>query len=231
MKSCDTCLLKRREECFGKPEICSDYKQAPVMTEEQKKAWCREKRKRYEGRERIAEYRITPQPVSEDNKQREKKIKQNKSRINIYTKCDKYSGNLDEITEIFPQDVVILGYGESATTYRAGYYKMALVHKRKMRYMEDEVWTTKERAVLWGISEALGRINKPINIILFTSTNLGVASLYKKNGANADLCRKINDHIKEKGCTLSIYVLPHISKKLEEFLKKENREKNFRVLP
>ena len=37
--SCDTCMLKRREECFGSRTICGDYKHVPFISRDEKKAW------------------------------------------------------------------------------------------------------------------------------------------------------------------------------------------------
>ena len=38
-KSCKTCLEMKRGDCFGKQQVCDDYKYAPPMTEEKKQQW------------------------------------------------------------------------------------------------------------------------------------------------------------------------------------------------
>ena len=38
-KSCNTCMLMKRGECFGKKEICPDYKHSPSVSEKEKENW------------------------------------------------------------------------------------------------------------------------------------------------------------------------------------------------
>ena len=37
--TCKNCLSYKKEECFGKPVTCKDFKYAPNMTEEKKQNW------------------------------------------------------------------------------------------------------------------------------------------------------------------------------------------------
>ncbi len=38
-KSCKNCMVMKRGECFGKKNICEDYRYSPRVTEEIKRTW------------------------------------------------------------------------------------------------------------------------------------------------------------------------------------------------
>lgn len=38
-KTCNTCMLMKRGDCFGKNDICEDYKHSPSVSEREKKTW------------------------------------------------------------------------------------------------------------------------------------------------------------------------------------------------
>lgn len=227
-RSCNNCRLQRSGECFGKKRVCKDYKYAPTLTEEQARTWPKEMRYREEYHlpmrksSRIETIRKTSKFTSE------KKQALRKDEISLY---DTSYLNLYDFLRIHLDDIVIFGYGREADKENVGYYRVAMVSKLYMRYLEGTVQGTGNRALLVGILKALQRINKPTQIYICISTHIGLGCPQGWDWHNADLYAKINKCFVNKKCKVTVYVLHENQEQIRELLLKQNREKLFTVLP
>ena len=227
-KSCNNCRLKRNGECFGKNKICQDYKYAPVITEEQARAWPKEMRHREDYR---LPMRRDSQKVSLEKPNKyvsQKKQSKRKHEILLYE-----TSNLDlyEFLKNHQEDIVIFGYGKETDKTNMGYYRVAMVSKMHMRYVEDVVQGTADRSFLQGILKAIQRITKSTPIYIFASTYIGHGSSRGRDWHNADVYKKIEECIAIKNCKMTVCVLTENQEQIRELLLKQNREKYFMVLP
>lgn len=226
-RSCNNCRLKRNGECFGKNKICQDYKYAPVITEEQARVWPKEMRHR-------EDYRL---PMRKDNHKAatkkaskyvgQKNQAQRKNEILLYETSNL---NLYEFLKSHQGDIVIFGYGRETDKINMGYYRVAMVSKMHMKYMEDVLQETADRAFLLGILKVIQRITRSTPIYIFTTTHIGLGSSRGRDWRNADVYAKIEECIAIKNCKTTVCVLTENQEQIRELLLKQNRKKYFTVL-
>ena len=228
VRNCDNCRLKRNGECFGKNNICQDYKYAPAITEEQARAWPKEMRHR-------EDYRLPMRrdgqnvPLKKPKKYAsQKKQSKREHEILLYETSNL---NLYEFLQNHQEDIVIFGYGRETDRTNMGYYRVAMVSKMHMKYMEEVVQGTADRSILLGILKAIQRITKPTPIYIFSSTYIGLGSSRGRDWRNADVYKKIEECIAIKNCKMTVCVLAEKQEQIRELLLKQNREKYFTVLP
>lgn len=227
-KSCTNCRWKRSGDCFGKSKICQDYKYAPSVTDEQARAWPKEMRHREVFKLPMRkEYQEVAQ--RKPNKSVKKNISfQRKPEIELHEMADL---NLYEFLLNHQNEIVIFGYGKESENPNIGYYRVAMVSKMHMKYIEGTMKGTATRNLLQGIAEAVQRIKKSTPIYLFTTMHIGLGNSYGRDWSNADIYKKIEDCIAIKKCKMTVCVLKEKSEQIRELLLKQNREKCFTVLP
>lgn len=227
-KSCKNCRWKRSGECFGKSKICKDYKYAPSISEEQARSWPKEMRHR-----EVFQLPMRKEKQKVVSRKQTSSVSRNsqfhrKPKIELYETADL---NLHNFLLNHQNEIVIFGYGKESAKTNIGYYRVAMVSKMHMRYIEGSMKGSADRNLLQGIAEAVQRIKKSTPIHLLITTHIGLGNSYGRDWTNADIYKKIEDCIAIKKCKMTVGVLTGKQEQIRELLLKQNREKYFTVLP
>lgn len=101
--------------------------------------------------------------------------------------------------------VTISSVGSCDAATRLGYFEALMEYNGKRKYLRHDLAdTTANRCIIQGLIEGVRNLREPCEVMLVTSTSLGLPKL---KGANTDLLRLLVSELEERNCTFTSNVV------------------------
>ena len=102
------------------------------------------------------------------------------------------------------EKVTISSVGSCEPATRLGLYEVLMEYNGKSKYLKRDLTdTTVNRCIIQGLIDGVKRLRKPCEVVLVASTSLGLSSLPKLKGPNADILRVLVATLEEKNCVFT----------------------------
>ena len=124
-----------------------------------------------------------------------------------------------ERKQTLEEKVMIYSIGSCNFQNKNGSYTAILEYKDNFKVIRGSLkGTTSNRCIIQGIIESIKSIKKPSELIVVTSTLIGIKKGLKGKGPNHDLIRDLIDSIELKKCTVQFFTVK--GHELNKYMKK-----------
>ena len=121
--------------------------------------------------------------------------------------------------------VKIYSIGSCDAATRVGSAEVVLECEGKTKYLAFSYSdTTVNRCILQGLVDGVNCLNKPCNVELISSCELGVKKAQKGKGVNVDLHKKLGEILIKKECEYSFSVMYGEGDSLNAFIRRHRKK-------